>query len=231
MDVLLKGSSTPLSTSSKSWSLDFCLSPKEFVPSPAATSRVGGTKLERNILAAAYDPNSPIQGTGEQVVIPSPILFRSIGYKSEPLPGFADLGVPFDERRGIILNDGLGRVLREVRTRGAAISQEAYPGLYCSGWVKRGPTGVIASTMEDAFATGDAIVHDWNAAASFLGEDPSVEKAGWQGVLDDIGDPKARVIKWEDWRQIDGVEIRNGRETGRERSKFTKIPDMLAVLR
>ena len=158
-------------------------------------------------------------------------MFRSIGYKSEALPGFAEVNIPFDDRRGTILNDGLGRVTREVRTQGAAISQERYPGLYCSGWVKRGPTGVIASTMEDAFTTGDAIVHDWNAAVPFLGGDSSADKAGWQGVLNQVGRPRARIVHWEDWQRIDEKEMQNGREADRERTKFTTVPEMLAALR
>lgn len=33
-------------------------------------------------------------------------------------------------------------------------------GLYCSGWVKHGPVGVIATTMNEAFATAEKIVQD-----------------------------------------------------------------------
>ena len=32
--------------------------------------------------------------------------------------------------------------------------------LYCSGWVKRGPVGVILTTMNDAFETADNIAAD-----------------------------------------------------------------------
>lgn len=37
------------------------------------------------------------------------------------------------------------------------------PGLYCSGWVKRGPTGVIATTMTDSFLTGQMLLQDLKA--------------------------------------------------------------------
>lgn len=36
-------------------------------------------------------------------------------------------------------------------------------GLYCSGWVKRGPTGVIATTMTDSFLTGQMLLQDLKA--------------------------------------------------------------------
>ena len=40
-----------------------------------------------------------------------------------------------------------------------------FPGLYCSGWVKRGPVGVIVSTMTDAFETGASIIEDLESGA------------------------------------------------------------------
>lgn len=33
-------------------------------------------------------------------------------------------------------------------------------GLYCSGWVKSGPIGVIVSTMHESFETGEALMDD-----------------------------------------------------------------------
>ena len=33
-------------------------------------------------------------------------------------------------------------------------------GMYCSGWVKTGPVGVIVSTMNNAFETGKVILDD-----------------------------------------------------------------------
>lgn len=36
-------------------------------------------------------------------------------------------------------------------------------GLYCSGWVKRGPTGVITTTMTDSFVTGQILLQDLKA--------------------------------------------------------------------
>ena len=35
-----------------------------------------------------------------------------------------------------------------------------FSGLYCSGWIKRGPVGVIVSTMTDSFQTGNVVVQD-----------------------------------------------------------------------
>ena len=35
-------------------------------------------------------------------------------------------------------------------------------GLYCSGWIKRGPVGVIVSTMQDSFLTASSVIEDLN---------------------------------------------------------------------
>lgn len=236
MDILLKGSPTtpsPSSNTTKSWSLDFCLTPKQFLPRPSSPSHLGFTEFERTSLSPnPFDPHAYALGTGAAVQIPSPLAFRSIGYKSAPLHEFADIGIPFDAARGVISNDGSGRVQHEERTRGAAMALASFPGLYCAGWVKRGPTGVIASTMQDAFATADAIAQDWaKKDVPFLNEQGDGAAAGWEGVQLETGVDRANVVSWEDWRKIDGAERRRGRPIGKEREKFTTTSEMLAVIR
>lgn len=231
MEILVKHSEQSLaepSTKPRSWSLDFCLSPKKFLPNPSSPSTLGFTKFEHTSLSDPFDTNAYALGAGEFLTLPSSIAFRSIGYKSTPLGEFADIGIPFDERRGVISNDGHGRVWHEERTQDAAQTYGHFPGLYCAGWVKRGPTGVIASTMEDAFATADAIVEDLGR-----GNVPFLKGSadGWEGVKQEIGDlSKKRVVGWEDWLKIDAVERERGKRQGKEREKFTSTAEMLAVL-
>ena len=57
-------------------------------------------------------------------------------------------------------------------------------GLYCSGWVKRGPVGVIATTMTDAFETADTILSD---IQSGLIQSPKDPKTGIHGLLEYLG--------------------------------------------
>ncbi|KKA27109.1 hypothetical protein TD95_001124 [Thielaviopsis punctulata] len=204
----------------KSWSLDFCLSPKSFAGS---SGKVQKTIFEKSALENLFDPNSSVSGTGEEVEIKSDLVFRSIGYKSVPLEGFSDLQIGFDNQRGLIKNDGLGRIYRE------GTGNETFPGLYCSGWAKRGPTGVIASTMTDGFMTADSIVEDWISGSKFLGE--RSEKAGWSGVLRDLGaTDNIKQIDWASWQQIDKAEKANGALIGKEREKFTDTGAMLSAL-
>lgn len=232
MEVLLKGSGEKsLASPSKSWSLDFCQSPVEFLGSEGSPHGVAGTVFERNELSNTFDPKAQAKGTGERLELASPVVFRSIGYQSVALSGFEAAGIPFDDRKGIIYNDGIGRVLRDVRAAGAAIVREPFPGLYCAGWVKRGPTGVIASTMVDAFATADAITQDWASQLPFLsGGGTGSSRDGWQGIARDSSLTAARVVRWDDWRKIDAAEKERGRSKGKEREKFISVSDMLGVL-
>jgi adrenodoxin-NADP+ reductase len=39
-----------------------------------------------------------------------------------------------------------------------------------------------------------------------------------------------RVVDWEGWRRIDAAERERGRRVGKEREKFVRTGDMLAVL-
>ncbi|CAK7211521.1 NADPH-adrenodoxin reductase [Sporothrix bragantina] len=229
MEVVAKGSITPLEEAHKSWSLDFCLAPKQFSASEASTDHVASATFEKTRLTDPFDINAHAEHTGEHLEVPTQLVFRSIGYRSKALPGFDDLGIPFDDRRGMILNDGSGRVLRDVRSPDASMMTEPYPGFYCAGWVKRGPTGVIASTMEDAFTTADAIVGDWQSKAPFLAGSEEV-RGGWDGVQAEVDTTGAKVVSWADWQKIDQVEMDKGQQLGKPRSKFTRTEDMLAVL-
>ncbi len=160
--------------------------------------------------------------TEERVSLPASVAFRSIGYKSEAITGMADLGIHFDEARGIILNDNDGRLI--VPSSNSAESV-VIPGMYCSGWVKRGPAGVIANTMEDAFATAEAIAKDWERKEPFLGGG-----RGWDVLKSEAKSLGLRTVSWSDWEKIDAAEKIKGKERGKEREKFTSIKDMLEVL-
>lgn len=227
MEVVAKGSQSDLSTARGSWSLDFCLSPKAFLPDDLHETHVGAAVFEQTALSSKFDPAAQPRLTGQEVRLPSSAVFRSIGYKSAPLPGFGEAGVLFDQRRGVIMNDGMGRVLQNAASDGeSSLSSTTYAGLYCAGWVKRGPTGVIASTMQDAFESGDSIVQDWLSGAEFLGHGSSETRAGWQGVRHGRGQAM-NVIHWPGWKKIDQAERARGHARGKEREKFTSTAEML----
>ncbi|MCJ1444923.1 MAG: NADPH-adrenodoxin reductase [Stictis urceolatum] len=208
-DLLKKQSSvsTPL-YSSNEWSLDYLLSPKQFRGSP----QVSSVLFDRNEYIdekGSHEKTARVKPTGEEVEIDTSLVFRSIGYKSEPLPGMNDLGIVFDHKAGVVSND-LGRVLS---------AEGSIPGLYCTGWVKNGPTGTIASTMEDAFASAEQIVQDWGSNSSRV--------HGWDALRHSVPD----AVDWKAWSSIDSQERQRGSARGKEREKYTRIEHMIEASR
>jgi len=251
IQLLAKGSSTNPEAATKKWSLDFLLSPHSLHWSPESPYRLSHVKFNRTELDPAnpFSPSAQVtpkilsSGQPAQVDIPANIFLRSVGYKSIPLPGFEDLGIQFDTRRGIIPNDGFGRV-----TSSAAPAEDGktpdgdlishLPGLYCAGWVKRGPTGVIASTMTDAFTTADSIAADWAAHKSNGGSKISFLNSsaggstglGWEGVRPEAEKRGLRPTSWQDWQRIDAAEKERGQKKGKLREKFGRVEEMLEVI-
>jgi len=182
--------------------LRFLLSPLEL----RGGRRVERVLLERNRLAGPPFEQSA-RGTGERVEVDAGLVFRSIGYK-----GTAIEGVPFDARQGIFpTRDG-----RIVDQTGAVI-----PGLYASGWIKRGPTGIIGTNRADSVGT----------VASLLADLASLD-AGERPGADGLGSLRhgPRVVSYEDWLAIDQAEISRGQPKGKPREKFTRVEEMLAQL-
>lgn len=140
--------------------------------------------------------------------------------------------MPFDDRAGLIPNDSYGRIL--TPGEGPAGSSLHVPGMYCAGWVKNGPTGVIASTMDDSFVAGDTIAQDWAGHARFVDgnslEGGGEPRSGWEGIRDEAEKRGCRQVSWDDWLRIDAVEREKGRAKGKEREKFLSVREMLAVL-
>ena len=222
----------------KRFQLDFLLKPACFgssatAPAQLATASFQPTQYTNpatlSSAAAAVQPNPTLPLRS----LPTSLALRSIGYKASPLPGLADLRIPFDSQRGIIPNHA-GRVLREhglapAITNTLELAHLVVPGIYVAGWVKRGPTGVIASTMEDAFQTADAVLADWGAGKRFLNEGAGTG-LGWEGVRWYFERNGGRWTDWRDWRVIDRVERERGRASGKVREKITAVEEMLRVL-
>lgn len=181
----------------------FLLSPTEI----KGNGRVESIVLEKNRLEGEPG-NLKARGTGEHIEIPTGLVFRSIGYKGIPMPG-----VPFDDRKGVFPN-----VLGRITENGAPV-----PGLYCSGWIKRGPSGIIGTNKPDSVETVEQILSDVSSLAPCA--EPS--SAAVEALLNARG---VRVVDFAGWRKIDAAEIAAGQAIGKPRERFTRIEEMLAVL-
>lgn len=227
--ALKKGAKTPMESAEKSWELSFLRSPKVFVSSSATPQHIAAVEFEENLLQEpTSEPFSRVNGSGKMDTMPADLVFRSIGYASEPITGFGELGIPFDEARGFVMNED-GRVVKPSISPSGEGPAVPVPGVYASGWVKRGPTGVIASTMYDSFDTADMIVSDWASGESFMSFG-AVEKHGWDAVKSEVANRGMRPISWAEWMKIDNAEQERGRKLGKGREKFTSQQEILSVL-
>lgn len=220
--LLQKGSTTPAADALRKWSLDFFLSPTSFNASEYRPDAIGSMTFTKNKITHddPFSSSARVSATDEQLTLPASVAFRSIGYQAEAIPGMQEVGVPFDTQRGVIPNDGKGRIITNAEGEISTLQ-----GMYCSGWVKRGPTGVIASTMEDAFSTAEAIAADWETKAPFLGGG-----RGWEALKGEVKGDKVRTVSWADWKRIDAAEKERGAIREKEREKLTRVEDMLKVL-
>jgi ferredoxin--NADP+ reductase len=185
--------------------LRFLRSPVEIVgddgEGPVTGIRVVRNRINEELRAVPTD---------EQEVIECGLVLRSIGYRGRPLPD-----VPFDDRRGLIRNDG-GRVTDE---EGRPI-----PGEYAVGWIKRGPSGVIGTNKKDASDTVARLLED--AEAGKLNEPADADPGAIEAWL------RSRVpglVTWNGWEEIDRHETSAGEPHGRPRIKVVSVAEMQRI--
>jgi ferredoxin--NADP+ reductase len=171
---------------------------------------VTGLRVVRNRIEPTGDGRLSAVSTGEEEILECGLVLRSIGYRGRPLPG-----VPFDERRGLIRNDG-GRVTDE--------NGDVLAGEYVVGWIKRGPSGVIGTNKKDAADSVVKLVAD--AQAGKLNEpaaaDPEATAAWLAGRVPGL-------VTWDGWSAIDTHEQQLGEPHGRPRVKLVTVAEMQAI--
>ena len=166
-------------TASRRLHLHFFSSPVEIL---GADGKVSGIKFERT----ALNPDgASVRGTGEFVEYPVEAVYRAIGYFGSELPD-----VPFDDKYGVIRNQG-GRVVD------ASGGQQQ--GLYATGWIKRGPVGLIGHTKSDASETIENLLADIDALV-----DPSNEST--DALLAELTARGVEYTTWAGWLQLDAHE-------------------------
>ena len=171
---------------------DFFAAPKALL----GNQKVEGIEVERTRLEAGR-----AVGTGETYTIPCSLVVSCIGYKTSPISG-----VPFDEREGRFANDD-----------GCII-----PGLYCTGWARRGPSGTIGTNRPDAASVIERIV-EYGAAGVGGGSRPG--GAGFDALAVERG---LDVVTFDDWKRIEAAETQAARE-GAPREKFVDVAAMIAA--
>ena len=189
-------------TASRRLHLHFYAKPLEVL----GDNHVTGFRYERT----EPDGEGGVKGTGEVREIPVQAVYRAVGYFGTPLAG-----IPFDSRYGIIPNHE-GRVLDD--------SNCVVPGVYATGWIKRGPVGLIGHTKSDAMETIQHLVKD---QGSWWSPEHPEEKS-----VSDLLDSRGVVYtNLQGWHRLDETELARGVERGRERVKVVDRDEMMSAAR
>lgn len=179
--------------------LHFFSSPVEVI---GTDGKVSAFKIERTKL----DGNGGVVGTGEYRTYPVQAVYRAVGYFGSELAE-----IPFDSKYGVIKNEA-GRVLDA--------SGEQIPGVYATGWIKRGPVGLIGHTKADAMETIACILEDrakyWNPGRADEAE-----------IVALLESKQVKFLGWPEWLKIDARERSLGEAQGRERIKLVERQDFL----
>jgi len=186
----------------------FLLSPIEIAGNE--DNSINSIKLTRNKLYKSPDGSIRPKSTDEIIELDVGLVFRSIGYRGVPLPD-----VPFNKDWGVISNDK-GRILGEDKSH--------IKGLYTTGWIKRGPTGVIGTNKTDSGETVKCIIDD---ISNNKFNNPEVDDSKSIETL--IKERCPNFINYEQWQKVDQSEIERGQELGRPRLKYTDVDEILDV--
>jgi ferredoxin--NADP+ reductase len=188
--------------------LRFLVSPTEVIAD--AAGNVAGLALEKNRLEARPDGTVAARGTGEIEVLEVGMVLPAIGYAAERIAG-----VPYDEKARVIANED-GRVVDPASR--AVIANE-----YVVGWARTGPQGLIGEHKRaSAHVVGHMIADGAELATRALPDRDAIVS-----LLRERG---LQVVSFNDWKQLDDVEVVRGARRGAPRDKIVDVEAMLAVL-
>ncbi|GAA5085448.1 FAD-dependent oxidoreductase [Microbacterium yannicii] len=167
--------------------------------------RVEGLRFERN------EPTGDgrVRGTGEFREIAVQQVYRAVGYYGTPV-----IDAPFDERAGVVSNVE-GRVKNTATT--GDDDAPVIPGLYATGWIKRGPVGLIGHTKSDAMETIAHLVSDVEAGRLSA---PTVDG----DVLDLLDEREVAYTTWDGWLALDAHERDLGASHLHTRERVKVVP-------
>jgi adrenodoxin-NADP+ reductase len=199
--------------------LRFLMNPIRLESSDSDGGRIGRVVCERTSLVG--DPfDQKIIGTSATESMPADLVLISIGYMGMPLEGMEDDRL-FDDTRGVVANVN-GKVVGENN-------------LFVTGWIKRGPTGIIGTNISDAKETV-ASVMEYIESGGVVGsrDDKRLQRgassAGRAGLVE-ILHGRTAYISWSQYLKINAAETDRGglRNDAQPREKLLTVDGMLAA--
>ncbi|GAB2443325.1 FAD-dependent oxidoreductase [Nocardia tengchongensis] len=184
-----------------------------FLASPTALdghTQVETVRVVRNELRDTAD-GVIAAATTDSETIDATLVLRAVGYRGAPVPD-----IPFDPAAAVIPND---------RGRVTDAAGRTLPGVYATGWIKRGPRGVIGTNRRDAEDTVTALVEDFTAGHL---DHPNHDREALAALL---RHRCPNLVDRTGWSMIDTAERANGAKSQRPRQKFTRTDQMVTVAR
>ena len=179
----------------------FCTSPIEITGNDSVETIV----LGRNELFTDEHGRVAAKDTGQRETLPAQLVVRAVGYRGVAIPG-----LPFDERAGTIPHEH-GRISGRGRD-------------YVTGWIKRGPSGVIGTNKSDSQDTVDTLLADLaSAQLPDLGPDYADDLVDW------LLERQPTLVSDAHWQAIDAHERSLGEPHGRPRRKLSSVADLLRI--
>ena len=210
VELIQEYAKLPENDKSRQIILRFLVSPDEILGDEAG--QIKGIRLVKNVLTQTEVGTLRPLKTDVNEEIPAGLVFHSIGYRGLPLPE-----IPFNEKWNVIPNEN-GRVLDSEMG-------ESIKGLYTAGWIKRGPSGVIGTNKLDASETVKCMLEDFENGILL---NPPMPEAVSAEEMVRLNQPE--YIIFDEWLQLDDLELERGKEKDRPRLKFTLIDEMLSAV-
>lgn len=186
----------PPAPNGQMWELDYLKTPLRI--NSDQNGNIKSLTLCKNVITAE---NKVVPLEDQQVTYDLDLLITSLGYAGQPLAEFDALHIQFERGH---LATAAGRVLT---TQGST-----FPGLYASGWIKSGATGVIASTMMGAFEVADVIIQDLPTLPS----KPTTP----------LDLAHHAHTTWNGWQNVNQRELQRGQEENKTRSKYLTYQEL-----
>lgn len=213
-DILKEFSEKPaahpnyLSDSKRRVHIRFFLSPLEII----GETEVSAIRFAKNTLSGDLDKRSAAPN-GETEDLATDLVFRSVGYLGEGIKG-----LPFDTKRGVYPNQN-GKVTE---------NDTPIKGLYTSGWIKRGPSGVIGTNKADSVETVQSIFEDIESLKDQQVNDP--EQRNPEKLWAKLRSSGIPITDFSDWKTIEAEEKSQGEQRGKTSHKFRSQKEMVSYI-
>eukprot|EP01040_Poterioochromonas_malhamensis_P002017 gene2023-2153_t len=208
---------SPPSESRKKIEMRFLLSPTQLIADPT-DQHIQSIRLQRNELTGPPHEQKA-KAIADEVQLPCDLLIKSIGYKSISI----DPLIPFNKKTNTVSHKD-GKALFE--------SNSPYENkLFVTGWLKRGPTGIIGTNITDARETTSTVIETINSpnSASYPQDYDPIEAI--QASSEESKNVFSQSIHWHQVQKINQVELERGerQEPKKLREKFTTRREMIQI--